>query len=104
MKLDDRMTRQGTDAVSFLFTLDEHNGSPAWVKSVAGGGARAELISQPASGDESSLEQLGMIEIQLSTIEVQPITVELAMGAGSPILDWLESAWSGAYARRTGAI
>ncbi|MCG8422581.1 MAG: hypothetical protein MJE77_32090 [Proteobacteria bacterium] len=89
--------RYAGTAGNFLFTLDQHEGSPAWVKSVAGGEVKGVLVSEPTNIDYPAIKHL-------VGLEVQPITVELAMGVTSPIFDWIQAAWSRRFSRRSGAI
>lgn len=64
---------------------------------MAGEGAGADLISRPGHGNALACKQV-------DSTDIDPITVALAPTTDWPLLDWLQSSWSGAYSRRTGAI
>lgn len=89
----------GTKAYSsghFMFTLD---GTPdtAWIKSVDGGGVKSEVVTENVGVDDMSFRHT-------STIEIEPINLQVAVSAAKPILQWIKDSWSHKFARRDGAI
>ena len=80
----------------FEFNLD---GSPtaAWIKSVEGGAVKSEVITENVGSDDLAFRHT-------STLAFDPITLNVAMSAAKPFLEWIKDSWSKKFARRTGSI
>jgi hypothetical protein len=80
----------------FLFQLD---GDPetSWLKSVDGGSVKGSVLE----------ENVGLDHIQLkhvSTVEIDPLTIEVGMSASAPVFRWIDDSWRHRFSRRNGAI
>lgn len=80
----------------FLFHLD---GDPetSWLKSVDGGGVKGSLLEEGVGPDHVQLKHV-------STVEIDPLTVEMGMSASSPIFRWIQDSWKRQFSRRTGSV
>jgi hypothetical protein len=67
--------------------------SSAYVKSVEGGWSRANLSDEP-SGPSSARAK------QITSVEIEPITVELGLLSARDMLRWIQRSWSGQEHRR----
>ena len=80
----------------FEFNLD---GSPtaAWIKSVEGGAVKSEVITEKLGPDDLAFRHT-------STLAYEPFTINVAMAASKPFLQWIKDSWSRKFQRRTGSI
>jgi len=80
----------------FLFVLD---GAPttAWLKSVDGGTVKGSIVTENVGVDAVQIKHL-------STVEIDPLSLELAMSASSPIFGWIQDSWKRKFNRRNGAV
>ena len=75
----------------------ELDGVAVPVKSVEGGGASAEVILSPVGPDQTQTKRLGPVKYDDITIQVSPAMPK-------SLADWVTSAWSRGYTRKSGAI
>jgi hypothetical protein len=93
------MNNKAYTAGHFVFQIDDHqsNRGTAWVKSVDGGAVKASVITENTGPAEATFRHL-------STVEVEPITVEVGLAAAKPILQWIQHSWERKFSRRNGAV
>jgi len=85
-------------AGTFLFVFDKGDtSSSAYVKSVEGGQTKGNIVEEQHGASILKFHHL-------STIEVEPISVELGLGASKDILDWIADTWKHKFERRNGSI
>lgn len=80
----------------FQFHLDGVPDS-AYIKSVDGGNAKAELVTDQVGVDFTAFKSA-------ATVGFQPISLELGMAASQGIIDWISDSWKRSYSRRNGSI
>jgi phage tail-like protein len=80
----------------FLFQLD---GDPetSWLKSVDGGSVKGSVLEENVGPDHIQLKHV-------STVEIDPLTLEVGMSASSPMFRWIDDSWKHRFTRRNGAI
>ena len=80
----------------FQFNLD---GAPtsAWIKSVDGGGVKAEIVTENVGVDDMSFRHT-------STVATETINLQVAVSAAKPILQWIKDSWNHEFARKNGSI
>jgi hypothetical protein len=80
----------------FQFNLD---GTPtsAWIKSVDGGGVKAEVVTETVGVDDMSFRHT-------STVAIEPINLQVAVSAAKPILQWIKDSWNHKFAQKDGSI
>jgi|GEM_PF-1145898 len=83
-------------AGQFALTIDGHQ-STAYVKSVDGGFARAQVADDPAGGDVKRVKHI-------ATVEVEPISIEMGMTGSGDVLSWIQGSWNKQWSRRNGEI
>jgi hypothetical protein len=92
------VTKKAYTAGHFAFHLDDKSTrSTAWLKSVDGGAVKGSVVTENVGTDQLTFRHL-------STIEVEPITVEVAIAAAKPLLRWIQASWTREYSRRNGAV
>jgi len=77
----------------FFLSLD--GAKTGYVKSVEGGGIKADVVVE--SGTAFAKKHLG-------PTRVEPVELEVDFVMGKGLLDWIAASWSGKPARRSGAI
>jgi hypothetical protein len=80
----------------FELMIDGHR-STAYLKTVDGGGTNASLVDEPMGPDNARIKHM-------STIDVEPFTIDFGIAGGKDILKWIQSSWRKNFARRTGQI
>jgi hypothetical protein len=93
------VTKKAYTAGHFSFHLDDRSSeSSAWLKSVEGGAVKGSVVTENVGNDQLMFRHL-------STIEVEPITVEVAISAARPLLKWIQDSWKRErFSRRNGAV
>jgi hypothetical protein len=71
--------------------------SVGFLKSVAGGGATAEVISESAGASYFTKKHLGPIKYEEFTIRIGP-------SMNKAIYDWITASWQMNYSRKSGSI
>lgn len=89
-------TNRSFPAGQFALTIDGHQ-STAYVKSIDGGFARAQIADDPAGGDVKRVKHI-------ATVEVEPISVEIGMTGAGEVLSWIQGSWNKQWSRRNGEI
>lgn len=80
----------------YQFNLDP-TFDAAYVKSVDGGFHKAEVVSEQAGPSHLSFKHS-------STVDIQPISLELGMAISKPMIDWISASWRRDYQRKSGSI
>jgi hypothetical protein len=78
--------RSSYAAGHFEFRVDGQQPT-AYVKSVEGGWSRASIIDDPVGPNDQRLKHI-------STVEIEPITVELGLTGAKDMLQWIQAAWN----------
>lgn len=84
----------------FLLKLDEprlNDLQTTWLKSLDGGAVKASLIEENVGPDNLQLKHL-------STVEIEPLTMEVGMSASSPLFQWVMDSMNKEFSRRNGEI
>ncbi|MEO7735226.1 MAG: phage tail protein [Kofleriaceae bacterium] len=89
-------TTRSFPAGQFALTIDGHQ-STAYVKSIDGGFARAQIADDPAGGDVKRVKHI-------ATVEVEPVSVEMGMTGAGEVLSWIQGSWNKQWSRRNGEI
>lgn len=89
-------TTRSYSSGQFLFNLD---GSPvkSWLKSVDGGVVKGNVVTESVGPDALRFKHI-------STVEIEPLTIELAMSASSPVFHWIQDSWNRRFSRRNGSV
>lgn len=86
---------RGSAIGQFEFSLEN---TPAFfVKSVEGGFAKANMIDMNVGSYQYAMKHL-------STMEIDPIGVEVGMQDGLPLVDWIKSSWKNSFTRKSGHV
>lgn len=80
----------------FLFTLDG-TVDPGYVRSVEGGLPKGTVVSETVGPDYTHFKHL-------STVDIEPLTLELGMSMSLPMLNWIKKSWKRKFTRRNGAV
>jgi hypothetical protein len=80
----------------FELQIDGHQ-TTAYLKSVDGGMLKGNVIDEAHGSDGYRLKHL-------STVEVEPFTIECGMSGTGEILKWIQQSWRKEYSRRNGQI
>ncbi len=90
------LTPRSYTAGTFFFSLD---GSPdqSYIKSVDGGAVKGTVVEERVGPDETHFKHL-------STVEIEPVSLELGMSISRPFLQWIQDSWGRQYSRRNGMI
>ncbi|MCG8424661.1 MAG: phage tail protein [Proteobacteria bacterium] len=80
----------------FLFNIDD---SPAWswLKSVDGGVVKGNVVTENVGPDTLHFKHI-------TTVEIEPLSVEVGMSASSPMFRWIQDSWKRQFSRRNGSI
>ncbi len=89
-------TLRSFSAGQYQFNLDP-NFDAAYVRSVDGGFHKAEVVSEQAGPTHLSFKHS-------STVDIQPISLELGMAISKPMIDWISASWRRDYQRKSGSI
>lgn len=81
-----RLTRTSYAAGHFELRVDGHEPT-AFVRSVEGGWSRAQLTDEAAGSTADPIKQI-------STVDIDPITVEIGLSGCKDMLRWIEGSWN----------
>ena len=70
---------------------------PLFCKSIEGGLPKSNLIDMNIGSHSQSVKHV-------STVEIEPLSVEIGMQDGLPILDWIKKSWAAQYERKSGHV
>jgi len=90
------LARNSYTAGHFELNIDGHR-STAFLKSVDGGWTRAN-VSDESVGSEQWKQK------HISTIDVEPISIEFGLAGANDMLGWIKSSWDRKFSRRNGEI
>lgn len=90
------VTNRSYAAGHFLFNLD---GSPAtsYLRSVDGGVVKGNVITENVGPDALRFKHI-------STVQIEPLNVELAMSATNAVFTWIQDSWKRRFSRRNGSV
>ena len=80
----------------FLFHLDGEKDT-SWLKSVDGGSVKAAVLEENVGPDLIQLKHL-------STVEIDPLSIEVGLSASSPLFRWIDESWKRKFSRRSGSL
>ncbi len=80
----------------FELMIDGHK-TTCYVKSVDGGQPRANAVNEPIGAKTGHIKSL-------STMDVEPFTIDLGISGAKDILKWVQASWKQKYTRRNGQI
>jgi hypothetical protein len=80
----------------FELVIDGHK-TTTFLKSVEGGWAKANAIDDPVGADSGRIKHV-------STVEVEPMSIEFGLSGASQILQWIQGSWNRQWSRRNGQI
>lgn len=89
-------TRRSYSGGHFELRIDDVI-TPAYIKSVEGGFVKMNTTSEPFGIDLHHIKHA-------TTLEVDPITVEVGMAQANMLLWWIACSWRKEYARHNGAV
>jgi len=78
-----------------MLTLDGVN--VGIVKSPAGGGATADVISEPAGSSFFSKKHIG-------APKYEDMTMQIGLSMNKPVYDWISACWNGNFQSKNGSI
>ena len=91
------LTRSSYAAGHFELRVDGHEPT-AYLKSVEGGWTRAHIADEAAGSDSQRLKQI-------TSVDVDPITVEFGLTGAKGMLRWIQGSWNRKdHQRRNGQI
>jgi hypothetical protein len=76
--------------------IDGHK-STAFIKSIDGGWARAQVADDGVGSQQYKMKHI-------STVEVEPISVEFGLAGANDMLQWIKASWDRKFSRRNGEI
>jgi hypothetical protein len=79
------------------FELTIEGGIPLYCKSIEGGLPKSNLIDMNIGSHPQSVKHL-------STVEIEPLNIEIGMQDGLPLLGWIKKSWAMAYERKNGTV
>lgn len=89
-------TTRSFTAGHFQLAIDGHKHT-TYLKSFDGGWTKANVVDDPIGG------QIGRIK-HLSTVEIEPMSIELGMAGSTPVLEWIQQSWNRKFGRRSGQV
>src|SRR5689334_24206810 len=92
MTLDKRSYTSG----HFELLIDGH-ASTAYLKSVDGGFAKAQLIDEPVGPQNERVKHT-------SVVDIDPFTIDFGISGADDILRWIQGSWNKKYSRRNGTV
>jgi tail tube protein gp19 len=92
MTLDKRSYTSG----HFELLIDGH-ASTAYLKSVDGGFAKAQLIDEPVGPQTERVKHT-------SVVDIDPFTIDFGISGANDILRWIQGSWNRKYGRRNGTV
>ncbi len=79
------------------FELAIESQLPLYCKSIEGGLPKSNLIDMNIGSHPEAVKHL-------STVEIEPLSVEIGMQDGLPLLDWIKKSWKMKYERKGGHV
>ncbi|MCI0439288.1 MAG: phage tail protein, partial [Chloroflexi bacterium] len=89
-------SQRGFTGGRFVLTLDNSE-VQGFVQSVDGGNIKAEVVTEQVGPDSSQRKHL-------ATLKYEDITIEVGMGMGKALYQWIEDSLDQRYTRKNGAI
>jgi hypothetical protein len=80
----------------FELLIDGH-ASTAYLKSVDGGFAKAQLIDEPVGPSNERIKHT-------SVVDIDPFTIDFGLSGANDILRWIQGSWNKKYSRRNGTV
>jgi hypothetical protein len=80
----------------FELLIDGH-ASTAYLKSVDGGFAKAQLVDEPIGPSNERIKHT-------SVVDIDPFTIDFGISGANDILRWIQSSWNKKYGRRNGTV
>ena len=80
----------------FELRIDGHK-TTAYLKSIEGGWARANVSDDAVGGDQYKIKQI-------SSVDIDPFSVEFGLAGANDLLKWIKGSWSRKFSRRSGQI
>lgn len=80
----------------FELLIDGH-ASTAYLKSVDGGFAKAQLVDEPVGPANTRIKHT-------SVVDIDPFTIDFGISGANDILRWIQGSWRKTYGRRNGAV
>jgi len=80
----------------FELQIDGHK-STAYLKQIDGGWSKANVVDDAVGADHNRIKHI-------STVEIEPFSVEFGLAGANDILQWIKGSWSRKYSRRNGQI
>jgi phage tail-like protein len=81
----------------FELMIDHHFVKNAYIKSVEGGHIKMNTVDEGTGGSPHQIKHI-------TTLEAEPITIEVGMSQGNPLLTWIAKTWRKEYSRQNGSI
>src|ERR1700733_5325332 len=81
---------------NFQLVLDGHE-STAYLKSVDGGHMKASVIEEPIGPYNLRIKHL-------STVDIEPFSLEFGMSDANDVLKWIQGSWRRQWSRRNGQV
>lgn len=89
-------TSKSYAAGHFELVIDGHK-TTTYLKSVDGGWAKGNFTDDPMGGDSKHSKHL-------STVDVDPLSIEFGMSGASQVLEWIQGSWNRKWSRRNGQV
>jgi hypothetical protein len=80
----------------FELLIDGH-ASTAYLKSVDGGFAKAQLVDEPVGPSNERIKHT-------SVVDIDPFTIDFGISGANDILRWIQGSWNKKYGRRNGTV
>lgn len=90
------LQKRSYTAGHFELLIDGH-ASTAYLKTVDGGYVKASTIDEPVGPENMRIKHI-------STVDVEPFTIDFGIAGGNDILKWIQQSWRKQYTRRNGQI
>lgn len=90
------MTSKSYSGGHFELQIDGHK-TTTFLKSVDGGWAKANTVDDPVGAASGRVKHV-------STVEVEPMSLELGLSGASQVLQWIQGSWNRQWSRRNGQI
>jgi hypothetical protein len=84
----------------FLLKLDEPASSDletTWLKSLDGGAVKGSIVEESVGTNNLQLKHL-------TTVEIEPLTMEVGMSASTPVFKWVTDSVNKEFSRRNGEV
>jgi hypothetical protein len=89
---------QGRSFVSGHFGLEIEGAQAGFLKSVDGGGATADVVTEaPAGQDRFSRKHLG-------NVKYEEFSMQIGFNMNKAVYDWIAASWTSSFMRKSGAV